>query len=152
VEVDIMKHFSSHLRAAAVVTLALAGAPCVAQVRDTAPSPETLEYVWARAVMRRDVTTLDRILDASFVETSSNGMRRTKADVVGAAPPPSGSTQELQDIRVRTYGDAAIVTGVNRFSGSDQTLPVYFAFTDVFVRKHGDWRAVSSQMTFRGRE
>jgi ketosteroid isomerase-like protein len=152
VEVDIMKYFASHLRGAAFVTLVLIGATCVAQVTDGNPSPEALEQVWVRAVMRRDLTALDRILDASFVETLSSGVRRTKADVLAAAPPPSGSTQELQDLRVRTYGDTAIVTGVNRFRQSGQAEPVYFAFTDVFVRKHGDWCAVSSQMTFRGRE
>lgn len=134
------------------MSLALASMQCMAQMPGDSAALESLENAWVQATASRDIATLDRILDPSFVETLSNGRRRDKAEALSAAPPPVGSTQQLQDMKVRTYGDTAIVTGTNRFSQSGQPAALLFSFTDVFVRRDGAWRAVSSHMTLQGRE
>ncbi len=53
---------------------------------------------------------------------------------------------EIDDVRVRTFGDAAVVTGrthgVGEFSGA--AYDVIIRFTDTFVRRAGQWQAVCS--------
>jgi hypothetical protein len=46
---------------------------------------------------------------------------------------------------VRAFGDAAVVTGRTTASAGGQT--VILRFTDVFVRRDGRWLAVASQAT-----
>lgn len=147
-----MKSCAARSKCFASISFALLSMQCIAQTPGASASPETLERAWVQATASRDMATLDRILDPSFVETLSNGHRRNKAEVLSAAPPPVGSTQQLQDMQVRTYGDTAIITGTNRFNQSGQPAALLFSFTDVFVRRDDAWRAVSSHMTLQGRE
>ncbi|WP_322103575.1 nuclear transport factor 2 family protein [Paraburkholderia sp. J41] len=106
----------------------------------------SLENTWAQAVSSGDRTTVDRILDDSFVETGTTGSHRSKREMLVAPPPPAGSTQALQDCEVRMVGDVGVVTGTNVFKLSSAATPVRFLFTDVFVRRGNTWRAVYSKM------
>jgi len=53
---------------------------------------------------------------------------------------------KISDLEVRTYGDTAIVIGVNETSGSwaGEDFAGRDRFTDVFVRKNGTWKCVAS--------
>ena len=55
----------------------------------------------------------------------------------------------VDDIRVRLLGDAAIVTGRTRATGTYQgsAASVILRFTDVFVRVDTRWQVVASQGT-----
>ncbi len=139
-------------RAAMILILACVGTSAFAQAQDNAATLEALEQAWVQATVNGDRASIDRLLDESFIETSSDGSRRSKTDVLLAPPPPAGSSQLLDGLQVRTFGDTAIVTGDNRYRAQGQTERVNFAFTDVFVRRNGAWRVVSSQYTRRGRE
>jgi hypothetical protein len=108
-----------------------------------------MEQTWVSAVTNGDRITLAKLLDDSFIETSSNGMRRSKSDLLLAPPPVSGSSQTLVDLDVRINGDTAIVNGINQFKPARDAQAVNYAFTDVFVRKVEGWRVLSSQMTRR---
>ncbi len=56
--------------------------------------------------------------------------------------------QKLQDLRVRLAApDVAVVTGVNAVSGASPDVTARVRFTDVFVRRAGEWRAFSAQET-----
>ncbi len=108
---------------------------------------ELLERDWVYATVNGDRATVDKLLDDSFIETTATGAKRTKIDVMAAPPPAPASTQTLQDLQVRINGDTAIVTGINRYRASSNEAAVNFAFTDVFARRDGIWRVLSSQMT-----
>jgi ketosteroid isomerase-like protein len=108
-----------------------------------------MEQTWVTAVTNGDRVTLAKLLDDSFIETSPNGMRRSKSDLLLAPSPASGSSQTLVDLDVRVNGDTAIVSGTNRFRPALDAQAVNYAFTDVFVRKTEGWRVMSSQMTRR---
>jgi ketosteroid isomerase-like protein len=51
----------------------------------------------------------------------------------------------LDDIEVRLFGDAAVVTGRNHARGTQSGTPfdVRLRFTDVFLRRSGQWQAVA---------
>ncbi|MFM0060857.1 nuclear transport factor 2 family protein [Paraburkholderia phytofirmans] len=113
------------------------------------PTLKALEQTWITAVVNADRVTMNKLLDDSFVETSPNGQRRSKSDLLLAPPPPPGSSQVLMDLDVHLNGDTAIVIGTNHFKPSPIAQPVDYSFTDVFVRRVDGWRVVSSQMTRR---
>ena len=56
---------------------------------------------------------------------------------------------ESDDIRVRIYGDSAVVSAVTRSKGKfmGQEFTTHERSTDVFVRRDGRWRCVLTQLT-----
>ena len=50
-------------------------------------------------------------------------------------------------MRVRVWGAAGVVTGVNTVTARDGSFAVRVRFTDVFVRRGDVWKAVSAQET-----
>lgn len=61
----------------------------------------------------------------------------------------SHEMMESDDMRVRTYGDTAIVTGLTRTKGkySGQDFTTQERATDVLVKRNGRWQYVFSQLT-----
>ena len=56
---------------------------------------------------------------------------------------------ESDDIRVRVYGDSAVVSAITRSKGKfmGQEFTTHERSTDVFVRRDGRWRCVLTQLT-----
>jgi len=56
---------------------------------------------------------------------------------------------ESDDMRVRVYGDSAVVSAVTRSKGEfmGQEFTTHERSTDVFVRRDGQWRCVLTQLT-----
>ena len=56
---------------------------------------------------------------------------------------------ESDDMRVRIYGDSAVVSAVTRSKGKfmGQEFTTHERSTDVFVRRDGRWRCVLTQLT-----
>jgi len=56
---------------------------------------------------------------------------------------------ESDDVRVRVYGDSAVVSAVTRSKGKfmGQEFTTHERATDVFVRRDGQWRCVLTQLT-----
>jgi len=60
---------------------------------------------------------------------------------------PVRMRQTLSELKVRVYGDTAVVTGLNMAAAVDGSFTTRIRFTDVFVKHAGTWRAVSAQET-----
>jgi ketosteroid isomerase-like protein len=56
---------------------------------------------------------------------------------------------ESEDLRVRVYGDSAVVTGLTRTKGKfmGQEFSTQERATDVFVKRDGRWRCVLTHLT-----
>jgi len=56
---------------------------------------------------------------------------------------------ESDDVRVRVYGDSAVVSALTRSKGKfmGQEFTTHERSTDVFVRHDGQWRCVLTQLT-----
>lgn len=107
-----------------------------------------LENDWNDASMKRDVIVLDRILADAYIFTDPDGVMFTKAqnlemlksgdDVVTSAV--------ATDMKVRVYGNAAIVTGHNtvkeQLKGKD--ISGTYAYTDTWVKLPGSWVCVAT--------
>ena len=73
---------------------------------------EGLELEWRQAQLTNDIPEVDRLLADDYLGISANGTLETKADELASRR--GGSlhiTQlDLSDIKVRIYGDTAVVT------------------------------------------
>ena len=104
-----------------------------------------LENEWLNSYLRGDKETFDRIVADDFTRTDESGKFATKAEERKLVqPPPTSGDASLtnEDMQVRVYGNAAIVTGhiVSKVQG---TLNFQSRFTDTFKRRQGLWQVVA---------
>jgi ketosteroid isomerase-like protein len=61
----------------------------------------------------------------------------------------AGLKATSDDVRIRVYGDVAVVTGRVNITGKRDGASIrdQFRYTDVFVRRGSNWRLVADQMT-----
>ncbi len=109
----------------------------------------SLEHRWLAAIRSGDRGALGGILADGFIDIDTDGRTRDRAEAIAHASAPADATQEITQLNVRVFGDTAIAYGINTVHSKAQGWTVGVAFTDVFVREHGAWRAVSAQETLR---
>ena len=108
---------------------------------------EGLESDWRAAQLSNNLTEVDRLLADDYLGISANGTLETKADEMTRRR--SGSLQitqlELSDIKVRIYGDTAVVTSradlIGKNAGRD--ISGRYRYTRVYSNRDGQWRIVS---------
>jgi ketosteroid isomerase-like protein len=57
---------------------------------------------------------------------------------------------KIDDLQVRFCGDTGIVVGqgtIRAHEGKQNLLSRKFVWTDTFVKQHGEWKVVASQLT-----
>jgi len=110
----------------------------------TAGSILRLERETMDAIRAKDAEALERVLAADFVyRTPGAELSRAEFQQNIASLPGRILSVEGSELRVNVYGDAAVLTGVQRSllrtdDGAEHASTV--AFTDVFVRQGGRWR------------
>jgi ketosteroid isomerase-like protein len=136
----------------AVLAAALLGAGS-ASAADKTSTEKTLiqmENDWTKAAVANDTAALGKILADDWVGQGPTGVG-TKAEVL--ADMKSGdfkvSSATMGEVKVRIFGDVAVVTGSNdeksSYKGKDTSG--HYIWTDVFVKRSGKWQAVASQST-----
>lgn len=112
------------------------------------------EREWSAAFLRHDYAALDRILADDFIGTDGRGVISTKADEIeegrapkpGAPPPPFVILDEaLSDMKVRLYGEVAVLTSRNdeRVRAGERETVLVYRRTTVWVKRDRRWRCVS---------
>jgi ketosteroid isomerase-like protein len=103
------------------------------------------EYV--DAFMNADVEWYQAHLTEDFEVIESDGSTLNKMEfLTNTAKGPDVIEYKLQDVKVRIFGDMALVratglwTGRNGFQGMSR-------YTDVYVRTESGWKATSAQIT-----
>jgi hypothetical protein len=106
-----------------------------------------LEQLWNDAYVHGNVKPLEQLLADDLIVTMTDMSVLSKAQSIGLLR--SGRLKfpryETSDIRIRVYGDAAVVTGrlqrtrtVNGTNVDDD-----WRFTKVYVRRSGKWQVVA---------
>jgi ketosteroid isomerase-like protein len=132
----------------AVWVLALPGLALAAGVEDEI---KNLEKERAAAVVKADTDTLEKFTADDYILINFNGQMMDKQQTMEAIKTGQIkiASNELSDLKVRVYGNAAIVTGNSTVkgtvSGTEVNGPVMF--TRVYVKKNGHWQAVAFQQT-----
>jgi ketosteroid isomerase-like protein len=132
-------------------TLAQTPAATANSVTSTEDEIKKLEEMRNQAVVHGDVALLDRLTADDYTFITLKGELRTKAEILKGFA--SGSfhyeSREISDLKVRVYGDTAIVTGRSvqegMENGSDYSGD--YRFTRVYVRQKGAWVTVALQTT-----
>lgn len=144
-----MRRMPAYLMVAAI-TLCVHGKSAKNSVEQTLIQ---MEEDWSQADVKQDAAALNRILADDWIGIDFEGTMLTKPQALKGIGSGSGSLQStvLRDMKVRVYGNTAIITGTDtergEYHGKDSSGK--YLWTDVFVRRQGRWQAVSSQSTKR---
>lgn len=141
-------------RGVPIVALALVALVEAGPAADEAKLSGRLRELLAGA-SRNDAATHDRFWAEDLIYTGSSGPRIGKADIVADVRAASGrsegpaTTYTAEDIRIQQYGDTAIVAFrlVGTTEKNGRTQVARYLNTGTFLRRKGEWRAVSWQAT-----
>lgn len=114
-----------------------------------------LNSTWAEAITKGDAAVLERLFADDMIVTSGSGEIRNKASEIkdaASAPDPDFiwiHPFTTEDLRVKIYGDAAVVTGLAkwtfRYKGPDVNQER--RYTHMYVKRRGQWRRVAQQIS-----
>jgi ketosteroid isomerase-like protein len=112
---------------------------------------DKLASQWVAAERTGDAAALDRLLTDDFVGIGPPGFMLIKEQWLTRYGPDGlrNDSFALEETRVRTYGDAAIVTGQQVQSGTFQgrALPPGGRATLVWMQGNGQWRLAGWQLS-----
>ena len=127
-----------------ILLLALAAAPGAY----AAEPIERVDASWNDLRQRSDVDGLEKLVDERFVLVHSDGRVQYKADYIAELRTRTRVNGPIvnEDVKVRSYGNTAVVNGVSVQSGVSNGQPWSgrFRFTRVWLQHDGTWKIVSS--------
>ena len=110
-----------------------------------------LEKEFAQAIVANDPEAIGRFVTDEWIIINADGGIIDRERFLGVIKSRALTHEmmESDDIRVRVYGDSAVVTALTRTKGKfmGQEFSTHERSTDVFVRLDGQWRCVLSQLT-----
>ena len=111
---------------------------------------QRMEQAADDAFVKKDRAALERIYADEYSYIHSNGSVANKAQELSdvMSPDLKWTSSTLTDVKVRVYGDAAIVTGVETLQGTAKGyVPGPRRFTDLWVNRNGRWQQLGGQST-----
>jgi hypothetical protein len=103
-----------------------------------------------QAQFKKDRATMERLMAKDYSYTHSNGTVNDKsADIKETMSDDIKWTDtKSDDLKVRTYGNVAVVTGQVTLTGSAKNyVPGPRRFTEIWVKRDGRWQNVGGQTT-----
>jgi len=138
--------------AAVFAVASLAAVPARAQgTASVEEQIKKMEKDRAAAVVKGDVATLEGLTSDDYVLINANGQVSNKAETMNNIKTGKIklTANEVSDMKVRVYGDTAVVTGKSTAKGSINGIELKgpVMFTRVYVKKNGKWQSVAFQQT-----
>jgi ketosteroid isomerase-like protein len=110
-----------------------------------------IQHEWADARLKCDSSFPQRIEAEDFTVVWFDGRIVNKEEDVQSYESDDAVFTEfkIEDLKVRFYGDTAIVIGQGSITARTKTqdLSGKYVWTDTFVRNRAEWKAVASQVT-----
>ncbi len=139
---------------AAVVVVGLT-TPALADVAGDERALKQLTADIQAAVVDENLAFLEGVLHPEYVHTRPNGVVSDRAQFLAsvkqdeAEPNVNYDKLTSADIKVRLYGDTAVVTGRSGIVSDDAsgTLNGETRWTRIFIRQGGTWKIVAFQGT-----
>ena len=149
-----MKHMGAiFFLAATLVGVAWAQEPSKRASKDTTAAEvvKKLEQEWMESYVKRDTTFLERHLSDDYTGTYPDGTVLDKEGEIRSVKSGDVAITEMKpsEMKVRTYGDAAVITGrsIIKAKVKGQNVSGEYRFTDVWAKQGDRWQAVASQVT-----
>ena len=101
------------------------------------------------AALKNDTTLFEKVVTDDYMATNPVGMIGTKADAIASSKNFKIASLDTDDVKVRVYGDAAVVTGratlkaqLTTPAGAAQAQDIsgQYRYTRVYVKQQGQWR------------
>jgi hypothetical protein len=137
----------------AIASLAFVLTGAVMSVQTPTPADdrkqlEDIQQQLARAWIKRDRLTLERLIAPDWIVTHADDHMSTREEVLCEFDAGTNRLLEarIDDMRVRSFEGFAVVTGRTHARGEymGQKYDVALRFTGVFVRRNQQWQAVAS--------
>jgi ketosteroid isomerase-like protein len=110
-----------------------------------------LEDDFAQAVTNNDADAVDGFLSDDWIIVDPDGGTIDKARFLGVIKSGALSHEMMEstDLRVRLYGNTAVVTGLTTTKGKfmEQDFTSCERATDIFVKQNDRWQCVFTQLT-----
>ena len=111
-----------------------------------------LENEGREATLKNDLAATDRLLADNWININADGSVTTKAKLLELLKAGSFTILSIEndEVKVRVFGDAAIVTGrstTKRAGEGSEILTRQVRFTRVYAKNHGRWQVVSAHNT-----
>ena len=108
---------------------------------------ESLEMEWRQAQVSNNVSAMEHLLAEDYLGISANGTVETKIQAI--AQHKAGTLRisrlDISDLKVRVYGDTAVVTSKAELEGlnGERDMSGFYRYTRVYNRRLGQWKIVS---------
>jgi ketosteroid isomerase-like protein len=110
-----------------------------------------LERAWNQAEAKQEVKEVSALLADTLAYTDYDGSFMNKSEYMKWVAAPEQKADHLYDegSNVKVYGDAAVVTGIYRETGTNKGKPyvIRSRYTDTWIRRNGVWLCVASHST-----
>jgi ketosteroid isomerase-like protein len=139
-----------HILVMAALTMAMS-VSAFAQAGGVEQQIQDLEKQSRAAALRGDPTFGERHFADDYMATSPRGAVRTKAEAM--ADLKSGDVKytaiDVDETKVRIYGDTAVMTGRATIKGmaQGQDISGQYRVTRVWAKQGGEWKLVAHQST-----
>jgi len=108
---------------------------------------EELNAAYIRSVRTSDVAWFEQHLSEDFLNSNPDGTLVDRAAFLRQVAPPCAVAQlDVEDVRIRIFGDMAIAHGRTTYIKPDGQ-PAAGRYTDVWLRRDGGWVCVSAHVT-----
>ena len=106
-----------------------------------------LENRRIEAMIKGDIQALEEILADDLIYTHTTARLDTKTSFIEAISSGRSNYRsvEREDVKVRQFGDTAVVTGHAKFHVGDNKFEA--RFLDVYAKRDGVWQMVAWQST-----
>lgn len=110
-----------------------------------------LKHDIGRAYVKRDAAALERLYADDYTVTNGAGETTTKVQEIERMR--TGNTvyeaTTYDDVKVRVYGDTAIVAGRGTVKGrgASGAFHTEYRSTNVFVKRNGRWQVVAAHLS-----
>lgn len=115
---------------------------------------QRLENDWVQLARHNDGPGFGRLLADEFTSIRTDGAVKTKTDRMNAYSSGSVQTEvlEISDMRIRRYGDTALVTGLatRKDTVDGKARDFQYRYTRVWILRDGRWQCVHMQSTTIG--
>jgi ketosteroid isomerase-like protein len=141
---------------AASVFLVLMAMPMLGYAKDAATANlhaalKAQADAWDAAIVRKDRQAIAKNMSETFLQIGSDGMTADKTQFLQNITSPDLVIEPytVEDFRIRTYGNTALINGVTDMHGTYEGKPfrVHYRYTDTYVKEGGVWRVVNVQTT-----
>ncbi|MEO5593364.1 MAG: nuclear transport factor 2 family protein [Chitinophagaceae bacterium] len=129
--------------------------PVAASTND-AETIKKLEYDWLIAEFKLDTATISKMMDGTFMSVGPGSISNKQQELDGMYRNISQRLKDnhivdslyLDDIHVQLYDNTAVIAFLTVTKGRINDVPFEnrkMRFYDVWIKKNGQWKAVSSQ-------